>query len=108
MTKGKLDPAVDSVVFNLPAGTFYGPTFSGNSYKLVKVINTRFSPDSVKASHILLNPSKLGGVDKAIKVADSLKNLIQKGASFATLAIRFKHISFFIFSVSYKPGTNFI
>ncbi len=89
ITKGKLDPAVDSVVFNLPAGSFYGPTFSGNSYKLVKVIDTRFSPDSVKASHILLNPSKLGGVDKAKKLADSLRTLVQKGASFATLAAQY-------------------
>lgn len=89
VTKGKLDPAVDSVVFNLPAGSFYGPKLSGNSYKLVKVIDTRFSPDSVKASHILLDASKLGGVDKAIKLADSLKGLIQKGAAFGTLAAEY-------------------
>ncbi|WP_214229505.1 SurA N-terminal domain-containing protein [Pedobacter sp. B4-66] len=89
LTKGKLDPAVDSVVFNLPAGSFYGPKLSGNSYKLVKVIDTRFSPDSVKASHILLDASKLGGVDKAIKLADSLKGLIQKGAAFGTLAAEY-------------------
>jgi len=86
MGKGKLDPAVDSVVFSLPAGSFYGPVFSGNSYKLVKVVASKFSPDSVKASHILLDPAKLGGVDKAMKMADSLKTLIQNGASFATLA----------------------
>ncbi|RZK77454.1 MAG: peptidylprolyl isomerase, partial [Pedobacter sp.] len=86
VAKGKLDPAVDSVVFNLPAGSFYGPVFSGNSYKLVKVVATRFSPDSVKASHILLDPSKLGGADRALKLADSLKVLVQNGASFATLA----------------------
>jgi len=89
ITKGKLDPAVDSVVFNLPAGSFYGPTFSGNSYKLAKVVDTRFSPDSVKASHILLNPAQLGGVDKAIKMADSLKALIQNGASLASLALQY-------------------
>lgn len=89
LSKGKLDPAVDSAVFNLPAGTFYGPVFSGNSYKLVKVIDTRFSPDSVKASHILLNPAQLGGVDKALKMADSLKTLIQKGASLASLALQY-------------------
>ena len=89
LTKGKLDPAVDSVVFNLPAGSFYGPVLSGNSYKLVKVIDTRFSPDSVKASHILLDPSKLGGTDKALKLADSLKGLIQKGAAFASLAAEY-------------------
>ncbi|MBB5439738.1 peptidyl-prolyl cis-trans isomerase D [Pedobacter sp. AK017] len=86
MSKGKLDPAVDSVVFNLPAGSYYGPRFSGNSYKLIKVIDTRFSPDSVKASHILLDPSKMGGADKAKKLADSLKTLLQNGASFAALA----------------------
>jgi peptidyl-prolyl cis-trans isomerase D len=89
LTKGKLDPAVDSAVFNLPAGSFYGPTFSGNSYKLVKVVDTRFSPDSVKASHILLNPAQLGGVDKAMKMADSLKTLIQNGASIASLALQY-------------------
>nr|WP_121270471.1 peptidylprolyl isomerase [Pedobacter schmidteae] len=86
MSKGKLDPAVDSVVFNLPAGSYYGPKFSGNSYKLVKVIDTRFSPDSVKASHILIDPSRMGGADKAKKLADSLRTLVQNGASFASLA----------------------
>lgn len=89
ITKGKLDPAVDSVVFSLPAGSFYGPKFSGSSYKLAKVIDTRFSPDSVKAAHILLNPTQLGGVDKAVKMADSLKALVQKGASFASLALQY-------------------
>lgn len=86
LTKGKLDPAVDSAVFALPAGSFYGPVLSGNSYKLVKVVDTRFSPDSVKASHILIDPAKVGGEDKAIKLADSLKGLIQKGGNFAQLA----------------------
>jgi peptidyl-prolyl cis-trans isomerase D len=86
ITKGKLDPKIDSAVFALPAGSFYGPVYSGNSYKLVKVIDTRMSPDSVKASHILLDATKLGGVDKAEKMADSLKSLVQKGASFEALA----------------------
>jgi len=86
ITKGKLDPAVDSVVFSLPAGSFYGPVFTGNSYKLVKVIDSRMSPDSVKASHILLDATKMGGVDKAVKFADSLKTLVQNGGSFSALA----------------------
>ncbi|WP_317130423.1 SurA N-terminal domain-containing protein [Pedobacter frigidisoli] len=87
LSKGKLgDPALDSAVFNMPAGSFYGPKLSGNSYKIVRVVETRFSPDSVKASHILLDPAKLGGEDKAIKLADSLKGLIAKGGNFAELA----------------------
>lgn len=86
ITKGKLDPKVDSALFALPAGSFYGPVYSGNSYKMAKVIDTRMSPDSVKASHILLDATKLGGVDKAEKMADSLKSLVQKGGSFEALA----------------------
>lgn len=89
MTKGKLDPAVDSAVFSLPAGSFYGPILTNNSFKLVKVVDTRFSPDSVKASHILIDAAKVGGVDKAVKLADSLKTLVQNGASFATLASKY-------------------
>lgn len=89
ISKGKLDPAVDSVIFNYPAGSYYGPVFSGNSYKLIKVIGNRFSPDSVKASHILIDPSKLGGETNAMKLADSLKTLVQGGANFADLAQKF-------------------
>ena len=89
VSKGKLHPAVDSVVFNLPAGSFYGPTLSGNSYKLIKVIDTRFSPDSVKARHILIDPAKVGGEDLAYKLADSLKKLAQSGGDFSALAKKF-------------------
>ncbi|WP_316807698.1 SurA N-terminal domain-containing protein [Pedobacter agri] len=87
LSKGKLgDPVLDSAVFALPAGSFYGPKLTGNSYKLIKVIDTRFSPDSVKVKHILIDPAKVGGDDKAVKLADSLKGLISKGGNFAELA----------------------
>ena len=84
--KGKLDPAVDAVIFDYPAGSFYGPALTGNSYKLIKVVASRFSPDSVRASHILIDPAKLGGDDNAKKLADSLKSLVLKGGNFAQLA----------------------
>lgn len=86
LPKGKLDPAVDSAVFSLPAGSFYGPVLSGNSYKVIKVVASRFSPDSVKASHILIDPAKVGGEENAVKLADSLKGLVLKGGNFAELA----------------------
>lgn len=89
ISKGKLDPAVDSVIFNYAAGSFYGPKFSGNSYKLIKVVDSRYSPDSVKASHILINPTQVGGEDKALKLADSLKKLVQGGTRFAELATKY-------------------
>lgn len=87
--KGKLDPSVDSVIFNYGKGSYYGPVFSNNSYKLIKVADSRFSPDSVKARHILIDPTKVGGEENALKMADSLKNLVQKGADFADLAKKY-------------------
>jgi peptidyl-prolyl cis-trans isomerase D len=87
--KGQLDPAIDTIVFNSEKGAFIGPVFSNGAYKMAKVLDMKFSPDSVKASHILINPATEGGLDKAQAKADSIKNLILAGASFADLAKKF-------------------
>ncbi|MFD2599953.1 SurA N-terminal domain-containing protein [Sphingobacterium corticis] len=88
-SKNQLNPALDSVVFNVAAGTVVGPFLSGNSYEIAKVLDTKFSPDSVEASHILLNPVAEGGVEQAKVKADSIKKLIQSGESIAGLAVEF-------------------
>ncbi|HEX7365599.1 MAG TPA: SurA N-terminal domain-containing protein [Pelobium sp.] len=87
--KGQLDPVLDSVMFNVPVGTVYGPYFSNGAYKVAKLIDVRTSPDSVKARHILLNPATEGGLDKAMAKADSLKKLILAGADFGKLAAQY-------------------
>jgi peptidyl-prolyl cis-trans isomerase D len=87
--KGQLEPKLDSIMFSAEKGTVYGPFFSNGSYKVAKLVDSRIGPDSVKASHILLNPATLGGVDKAMATADSSKKLIAGGASFADLAKKF-------------------
>jgi len=87
--KGQLEPKLDSVMFSAAKGTVYGPYFSNGSYKIAKLVDERVGPDSVKASHILLNPAVEGGVDKAIAKADSLKKLLQSGKPFAELATKF-------------------
>ncbi|WP_423147476.1 SurA N-terminal domain-containing protein [Rubrolithibacter danxiaensis] len=89
VTKGQLDPALDSLVFSASVGTVVGPVFSNGSYKIAKVLDVRVGPDSVKASHILINPAAEGGLDKAKAKADSIANLIRKGASFSELAAKF-------------------
>ncbi|MHC8948298.1 peptidylprolyl isomerase [Sphingobacterium hungaricum] len=88
-SKGQLNPALDSVVFNVASGTTVGPYLSNGSYEIAKVLESKFSPDSVKASHILLNATAEGGIDKAKLKADSIKGLLEKGESFAPLAIQF-------------------
>ncbi len=84
--KGSLDPEMDEVVFNSSVGTFYGPVFSGNSYKMVKVAGVQYQPDSVQASHILIDPAKVGGMPQAQALADSLMKIAKNGGNFAELA----------------------
>ena len=87
--KGQLEPALDSAVFSSSNGAFIGPLFTGGAYKMVKVLDLKVGPDSVKASHILLNPATEGGIDKAKAKADSIRGLIAGGASFTELAAKF-------------------
>ena len=84
--KGQLgDPKLDTVMFGQQKGFVYGPYLANGSYKLAKLVDSRVSPDSVKARHILIDAQQIG-VQKAIAKADSLKKLIEGGKSFEELA----------------------
>ncbi len=85
--KGELSSAIDTVLFDKPAGTIYGPYFEAGSYKVAKVLKVRSLPDSVRARHILIKPDQ--GMEAAKQKADSLKNAIKQGANFASLAMQF-------------------
>jgi peptidyl-prolyl cis-trans isomerase D len=87
--KGFLSPELDSLVFSAPLGTVVGPVLSNGVFEIAKVVDSRVGPDSVKASHILLNPAMEGGIDKAKAKADSIKNLLLKGENFVSLAIQY-------------------
>lgn len=87
--RGQLEPALDSAIFSSSKGAFIGPIFSNGVYKMVKVLDLKVGPDSVKASHILINPAAEGGIDKARAKADSIRNLIANGASFAEMASKY-------------------
>ncbi len=87
--KGELSPELGEFAFKGEVGDIYGPYKEQESYKLVKIDDFKMLPDSVKASHILINPRTAGGVEKAQQLADSLKNLLEKGANFAKLARKY-------------------
>ncbi|MGV3761310.1 SurA N-terminal domain-containing protein [Parapedobacter sp.] len=87
--EGDLGPALDTLLFDAPVGTTVGPILSNGRFEIAKVAASLVGPDSVKASHILLNPATEGGTDKAKAKADSIKALVEKGESFAALAIQF-------------------
>lgn len=72
--------------FSGKVGDVYGPIKENAAYKLVKIDDIKDLPDSVEARHILINPQTVGDYNAAMALADSLKTLIENGASFASLA----------------------
>lgn len=70
-------------------GDFYGPYLENDEYKLAKIDQFKMLPDSVQASHILINPQTVGSAEKARAIADSLKRNIDLGGSFAEAAVKF-------------------
>jgi peptidyl-prolyl cis-trans isomerase D len=72
MWAGKGKGQTDSVLFSLPKGSVIGPYFENGAYQLAKVVDIKSAPDSVKARHILITPSKAGDAVKAKAKADSI------------------------------------
>ncbi|HNX54512.1 MAG TPA: SurA N-terminal domain-containing protein [Prolixibacteraceae bacterium] len=85
----ELAPNLALWAFSAKPGDFYGPYFENGEYKLAKVDQFKMLPDSVQASHILINPQTFGSVQKAKAVADSLKTKIELGANFAEIAMKY-------------------
>ena len=87
--KEDLTPTMAEWAFNAQPGDLYGPYVENNEYKLAKVDQFKMLPDSVQASHILINPQTHGSVEKAKALVDSLKRVIEGGASFAEMAMKY-------------------
>jgi len=87
--KEELSPELSGWAFSAQAGDIYGPYLENNMYKIAKVDQFKMLPDSVQASHILIDPNKVGGATKAKALADSLKRNIDLGGNFAELAAKF-------------------
>lgn len=63
----------------------FGPYLENNAYKISRVGNTKMLPDSLRARHILIAPQN-NDYMRAKTVADSIADLLKKGANFETLA----------------------
>ena len=88
-TEAELNPVVADSIVVLDNGQVYGPYISGNNYEIVKLIDKKIIPDSVKSRHILrtANPNSQAEMAAAYRYIDSLKTLIETGqASFDSLA----------------------
>ena len=87
--KEELSPELAEWAFAAQPGDTYGPYFEINAYKMAKIDQFKMLPDSVQASHILINPQTVGSLAKAQSLADSIKGLLEGGASFSEMAIKF-------------------
>lgn len=89
-SKGELVPRLDTIMFDKEVGYIYGPYFENRTYKLAKLSEINYMPDSVMASHILLKyENDQNQYNAAREKLDSLKLLVENGASFAELAKKF-------------------
>ena len=87
--KGELVERLDTIMFDQEVGYVYGPYFENLTYKLAKLSEINFLPDSVRASHILIKYEQNQDQYNAAKaLLDSLKTLAEGGASFADLATK--------------------
>lgn len=91
--KNYMSPMSDTIL-NGSVGSVFGPYFDNGNFKLVKVIDRKTLPDSVKAQHILIatatqqNPNGLSDT-LAHQRADSIYAALLAGANFDTLARKF-------------------
>ena len=84
--QGELSPIIDSLMFANDTGFVYGPYIEDGYYKISKLTKIKDMPDSVKARHILIQPSENLTYEKANLLADSLLKVIKNGGNFISLA----------------------
>jgi peptidyl-prolyl cis-trans isomerase D len=92
--KGTLSPFIDSAMFNNATGKVVGPYTESNGVHLAKLAEIKMIPDSAKARHILFKTEKPEDSTTVKTKADSIFNLIKKGAKFETFV-----------SLSQDPGS---
>ncbi len=92
--KGTLPYQLDSLMFNSPVGTSFGPYIENNLYQMARLVDTQVRPDSLKASHILIsyqgtnvNPDSKLTKEQAKAKADSIYNIVK------TNSIKFNEIA---------------
>jgi len=86
---GELSDSINDFMFRAKIGDVYGPYLEDGSYRMARLVAINYLPDSVRARHILIQPSQTLSKDVASKLADSLKTALEHGSDFSVLAMQF-------------------
>ncbi len=81
-----LEAPVPADIINAAVGSVTGPFYYNDGYKMIKILDKKQMPDSVKASHILLAITEQRTEEQAKAGIDSMLNMVNSGADFAQLA----------------------
>ncbi|MBN1158870.1 MAG: SurA N-terminal domain-containing protein [Bacteroidales bacterium] len=83
---GELPDTLNDFMFAAEPGATLGPYYEEDAYKISRLAEINYLPDSVRARHILLQVTE-SNVSMIFEMADSLKNLIENGVDFSLLAM---------------------
>jgi peptidyl-prolyl cis-trans isomerase D len=81
-------PAQAVELFDRQPDAMVGPYQEDEALKLIRLVKVENRPDSIKVSQIILQPAGQTR-DATVKLADSIKTAIEKGADFTGLAIKY-------------------
>ena len=88
LKRGTLSYQLDSVMFNTPVGTTFGPYIEDNMYQMARLVDVQSRPDSLRASHILIsyqgtnvNPDTRLTKAQAKAKADSVFEVVRNNAA---------------------------
>ncbi len=85
--KEELSDTLADFMFSSEPGAVYGPYRQDEAFKLSKLNDIQYLPDSVRARHILIQPRRRRrNIQNARNLADSLKQVLEQGGDFAELA----------------------
>jgi peptidyl-prolyl cis-trans isomerase D len=86
-------PALDTIVFNAPVGTFIPPFIDGNNWIFAKLLNAKDRPDTISASYIVVlkhnQERQVRTTEEATARLDSAYHLLKSGADFYQTALQF-------------------
>lgn len=85
---GMFPPMYDTTIAAAPVGSVVGPFLNLDKFQMVKVLDKQMRPDSVMASHILMQAEN-NNIAATRAIIDSLKTEIENGAKFEDLATEF-------------------
>lgn len=85
----ELPESIADFMFSADPGEIHGPYFENNMYKLSRLVEINFLPDSVRARHILIQPATQQEYQVAPILADSILREIQAGESFEMMAMQY-------------------